>query len=309
MKLHKVHNTDKELVPCKGRIEVYLTKPCANVGAEAAGGSGKEAKASKFDGCRTMDSSMNSKLDEILIRVKEWKDEVVGIQQLKKTVEAMQEEIVKVRQEFNKAIEETVEKVRLEMISTVRKEMYSVGQTLPKTGTKSHEAGKKKSYSDAVARKKESIIIVKSKEKSDACSSDQMKRDIKSSIDVAKLGVGITATKKVTKGAVVIGCKNKDQAEILRNKVANDMREKYIIQAPKKKKLKIKIFYVDKEDCEQNQEFWRRIEEQNGFTRNTLLGQIVHKSLIGKSRRMMIIAEVDAKTHDVMLEEGRVKIG
>jgi len=48
------------------------------------------------------------------------------------------------------------------------------------------------------------------------------------------------------------------------------MREKYIIQAPKKKKLKIKMFDVDKEDCEQNQEFRRRIEEQNGYTRNIL---------------------------------------
>jgi len=63
--------------------------------------------------------------------------------------------------------------------------------------------------------------------------------------------------KKVTKGAVVIGCENKDikiikriKAEILRDKVANDMGEKYIIQAPKKKKLKLKIFDVDKEDCE-----------------------------------------------------------
>jgi len=114
--------------------------------------------------------------------------------------------------------------------------------------------------------------------------------------------------KKVTKGVVMIGCENKNQAEILREKVANDMGVKYIIQAPKKKKLKIKVFDVDKEDCERNQEFWRRIEEQNGFTKNTLQ-EIVHKSLIGKSQRMTIIAEVDAKTHDVMLEEGKVKIG
>jgi len=111
---------------------------------------------------------------------------------------------------------------------------------------RSHEAGKKKSYSEAVETKKESVIIVKPKEKSDACSSDQTKRDIKNSIDVAKLRVGITTMKKVTKGAVVIRCENKDQAEILRDKVANDMSDKYIIQAPKKKKLKIKIFDVDK---------------------------------------------------------------
>jgi len=48
------------------------------------------------------------------------------------------------------------------------------------------------------------------------------------------------------------------------------MGEKYIIQAPKKKKLKIKVFDVDKEDCKRDQEFWRRIEEQNGFTSNSI---------------------------------------
>jgi len=71
VKLHRVHNTDKELVHCKGKIEVYLAKPSANVGAEEARGSNKETKASKSDGCQTMDSSMDTKLDEILIiRVK-----------------------------------------------------------------------------------------------------------------------------------------------------------------------------------------------------------------------------------------------
>jgi len=81
--------------------------------------------------------------------------------------------------------------------------------------------------------------------------------------------------------------------------------EKYIIQAPKKKKFKIKVFDVDKEDCERDQEFWRRIEEHNGFMRNSVQGQMVHKSLIDRSQHMMVVAEVNAKTHDVMLEEGR----
>jgi len=33
-----------------------------------------------------------------------------------------------------------------------------------------------------------------------------------------------------------------------------------------------------------------------------------YKSLIGKSQRMMVIAEVNAKTHDVILEEERMKV-
>jgi len=95
------------------------------------------------------------------------------------------------------------------VISTVKTEINSLGQALP---TSIHEAEKKKNYSEAMSRKKESSsVIIKPKEKSDACSSDQTKRDIKNSIDVAKLGVGIIAMKKVTNGAVVIGCKNKNQ--------------------------------------------------------------------------------------------------
>jgi len=50
--------------------------------------------------------------------------------------------------------------------------------------------------------------------------------ELKNSIDVAELGVGIITMKKVTKRAV--GCENKNQAEILRDKVTNDMDEKYI---------------------------------------------------------------------------------
>jgi len=161
---------------------------------------------------------------------------VVGNQQIRKTdAEVAQEEMVKIRQEFNKTTVEAVDKMRQEVMSTVKNKMNSLGQALP---TSIHKAEKKKSYSEAVSRKKESIIIVKPKEKSDACSSDQTKRDIKNSIDVAKLGVGITAMKKVTKGAVVIGCENKNQAEILKEKVVNDMDEKYII--PKEGKIKNK---------------------------------------------------------------------
>jgi len=78
VKLHKVYNREKELIPCKGTVEVYLIKTSAKVGAEAAGVSGKEAKAAKCESCRTiMDSNIISKIEEICIRVKEMRDEVV----------------------------------------------------------------------------------------------------------------------------------------------------------------------------------------------------------------------------------------
>jgi len=40
--------------------------------------------------------------------------------------------------------------------------------------------------------------------------------------------------------------------------VAKDLDEKYVIHAPMKRKLKIRIFDVDKEDSENGQEFWEK---------------------------------------------------
>jgi len=151
VKLYKVYNREKELIPCKGAVEVYLVKTSAKVGAEATDGSGKEAKAAKCESYRTtMDSNIISKIEEICIRVKEMRDEVVTAaeavhekidkltqkidtiavenQQIRKTdTEAAQEKIVKIRQEFKKTTVEAVNKMRQEVINTVKNEMNSLG--------------------------------------------------------------------------------------------------------------------------------------------------------------------------------------
>jgi len=133
VKLHKVQNREKKIIPCKGVVEIYLVKTSAKVGAEAAGGSGKEAKAAKCESYRiTMDSNIISKIEEIFIRVKEIRDKMVTAQgaihkkvdkltqkidtiavenqQIRKTdAEAAQEEVVKIRQEFKKTTVEAVD--------------------------------------------------------------------------------------------------------------------------------------------------------------------------------------------------------
>lgn len=151
-------------------------------------------------------------------------------------------------------------------------------------------------------------MIIKPREEN-ASSSEDTKKDIKSKIDVLELEIGITKVKKVTNGAVVIGCENKIQAEALKNKVSKDLGEKYMVLAPRKRKLKVKISDVDKENGEDELDFWGKIEEQNGFEKASTVGKIVYKSSNAKSQRTTIIAEVDAGTYRKLLEEGKVKIG
>lgn len=116
------------------------------------------------------------------------------------------------------------------------------------------------------------MIIIKPREEVEDNYSKITKRDIKSKIDISKPGVGITKMKKVTRGAVVVGCENRIQADKLKKEVSKDLGEKYIIQTPIKKKLKLRIFDVDKEDSENEQDMWEKIEEQNGL-RKVLLGR------------------------------------
>jgi len=71
VKLHKVQNREKETIYCKG-AEIYLVKTNAKVGAEAASESCKEVKAAKSESSQiTMDSNIISKIEKIVIRIRD----------------------------------------------------------------------------------------------------------------------------------------------------------------------------------------------------------------------------------------------
>ena len=74
------------------------------------------------------------------------------------------------------------------------------------------------------------------------------KKNIKNKIDITKMGVGITKLRKATNEAILLGCQNTIQANKLKENVVKDLGYKYVVQKLKKKKLKIKIFDVKKEN-------------------------------------------------------------
>lgn len=53
----------------------------------------------------------------------------------------------------------------------------------------------------------------------------------------------------------MVGCKSKLQPDKLKEKVTQCLGKKYEVMEPKKRKLKIKIFDIDKEDCESEEDF------------------------------------------------------
>lgn len=76
-----------------------------------------------------------------------------------------------------------------------------------------------------------------------------------------------------------------------------------------RKSTKVKIFDVEKEDCENEQIFWEKIEEQNGIQKNTIEGKIIKKVTKTNFRKMVVIAEVNAETREKFLQVEKLKIG
>lgn len=193
------------------------------------------------------------------------------------------------------------------MIGNLNKEMKDEIQKMVNTSLEKREV--KKSYSGIVkGNQTESVLIIKSKDGEEIKSSEDTKRDVRK-IDVTKLGVGITKMKKVTGGAVVVECENRVQAEKLKKEVVKDLGKKYEIQVPKKRKPKVKIYDVDKEDCENEKMFWEKIEEQNGMQRNTIEGRIIRKVMKVNFKKTMVIAEINAETREKLIQMEKLKIG
>lgn len=95
----------------------------------------------------------------------------------------------------------------------------------------------------------------------------------------------------------MIACENKTQVDKLKEKVKKDLGGEYVIRSPMKKRLKLRIVNVDKEDIENEQDFWRKIKDQNELKKD-ISGKIIYKLTKERSRGVVIIAEVNSETRD-----------
>lgn len=292
---HRVYNSANELVPCTGKVEIFAVKG-RNIN--------ESRRLSVTDEEQASGSSMDSKIDGIYKLLIEMREEVISRECIKQMItEVISEEMDKIRMEIQKWKIAEIETLINQAVTREVKNINSLSTILTEQDETSRNT-----YSQAVKNKSGSVLIIKPKDDDDK-NSEVTKREIKNKIDVAKLGIGITKMRKVTRGAVVVGCEDKKQAKKLKEEVAKDLGEKYLVQEPRKRKLKVKIHGVDEEDCDNENDFWNKIEEQNGYEKDAVKGKIVHKAAGPKSRGVTIIAEMGVDAREKLLEAGKVKIG
>lgn len=185
-KLHKVYNAFNELIPCKGKSEVFTVSVAKDNSKEV----------SNNESGQLYGNNMSGKIDDLYKMIKEIKDDMIGKNLIKNIItEVINEEINRVKQEIM-AWKET--ELELLISKIVRKEVKMIADVLPSVDSTQSETRKKESYSEVVAGEREAVIIIKPKDE-DGRSSEVTKKEIKNKIDVSKLGVGITKMKKSNK--------------------------------------------------------------------------------------------------------------
>lgn len=137
------------------------------------------------------------------------------------------------------------------------------------------------------------------------------KRDIRQKIDPTH--VDVSKFKQVRNGGVVIGCSDKQHVAELRKQLENQLGGKYTVETPPLKKPKLKVININKDDIsteDSDEEIVDLIVKSNNLgANNDKLYIKVLKKAENKYKNINLILEVDPKTHNSLLAEGRIKLG
>ncbi|RLU17704.1 hypothetical protein DMN91_009941 [Ooceraea biroi] len=230
-----VYNTANELVACPGKHEIFTIKGAISEEGSAV----KERKASNAEENQAGEHNMESKIDWLMRKIK---DEMVSKNEIKGIIaDIIKDEL----EDFKKEMEEMRKMIRNAMAD--------------------EEAPR--SYGDAVkGKKKENVIIIKPKEQQ---KSEKTKEEIKQTIDIKNMSIGVSKMRKGGNGAFILGCESEKEIKQLKSTVEIKLGNKYQIIELRNAQLKVKIFNVDEEEMKCNEEqiiadsFKRKREEED----------------------------------------------
>ena len=155
--------------------------------------------------------------------------------------------------------EETVIRNNIEIISLLKQELEDFQKDKSNMETM-------KSYSQAVKKNKEEVLVVKPKNASQA--SVVTKQILEKNISPSSLGVGVSRVKYIREGGVAIRCGSQGDMENICKNVEEKLGHDYKVEIPVKKNPKIKVFNVDKTLLEDEENFKEKLVLQNKITTN-----------------------------------------
>ena len=288
---HRVYDRNNELVQCHGPFDrVIIDSEHGEVKKTAATNRDKLGSTGAAGRPTSGATNMDIKIDWLVRTVKEIKDETI----CKKEIKVMIKEIIQLEL---KNIKEELEEVR-RMLST---------------GPSSSSRGAQKSYSEIVKeKKKENIIIVKPKVQQENVDTAML---IKKKVDIKNMEMGVTKIRKGNNGTVILGCETGEEMAKLKTTVQSKLGDSYKVMESLQMKPKLKIVYIDEEEWKlSDEELIDTIKKQNKFGLREESNIKIIKRLRTQANRRgrtegTMIIEADERTHELMLNQGKVNIG
>ncbi|XP_055842692.1 uncharacterized protein LOC129909640 [Episyrphus balteatus] len=158
----------------------------------------------------------------------------------------------------------------------------------------------KKSYASAV---KKSTIIIKPKEHQNA---EKTKSEVKSSVNPGTSSIQVSGIKKVDKGAIVVSCENDESMKRVRDKVEENLGQKYDVNELKRNNPRVQIFNLS-EKMDEN-ELINCLKNQNEILKDV---NLVCKAMWKKPNKNSYTAviELDSKSFNEVMKAGKLSVG
>lgn len=160
-------------------------------------------------------------------------------------------------------------------------------------------------YADKLKQKKyDPVIVIKPKDINQG--SQETSSTIKKRIN--PIATAVTGIKKISKGGVVVECKDKEAVIKLKEEATAKLGKDYVVSIPKQKLPKIKI--VGLNDKLDTIEMKNKVLAQNSFLDEKAYINIVHLAEDKKNRGCYFAyAEVDGDSYRKILNEQKLNIG
>lgn len=197
----------------------------------------------------------------------------------------------------------------LSMVEGIQKDVALMKGNMSRINNEENNNSASRKYADVLKQKAEPVLVVKPI--SDQAS-NLTRSEIKQAIDPIDIGINISQLKQVSKGAVVIGCENRAEVNLLRTKISEKIGDKYNVEIPVLKKPRLKIMNIHNEDIDiEDAEIVNKIRKQNRINneRNDVHIRIVKKIENKRYRSSTLIVETDPLTHKSLLANVQVNIG
>lgn len=163
------------------------------------------------------------------------------------------------------------------------------------------------SYAEKLKNNVNECIII---EPAQHQSCKETEEKIKDKVDIMELGIGIDRMMKGVKGKIILGMKEKLDQQTLSRELKKRLGTGYKIYEPQKKLPKIKVIGVGEVDNVEEEELVKNISRQNRLNSNEEDFKMKISKKIGvTASEANLILETDPKTHRLLIETGKIKIG